>query len=526
MDFDLANISIVLGICSYCGIVIIYWLIASKIADKKKFFFPFTALALSLNYDFAVWATSGLETSFFTLLLSLTFFLFFYTNLSKERKLLITGLLLALSCMTRPDAVIFFLYANSLLIFSGIINRSAFKKLLKELLYLNSAFLFAFVPYLIWKFSYYGDIFPNTYYAKSAGDSYLEQGFYYIWLFLSSYRSTLISLAGVAVLIKLLVSRKKQNLTETLRENESLMPMFAALGAAIIYLLFFVARVGGDFMFARFIIPVLPFLYFSIEVSAGYFLKKNQKYLVLVFALILAIIVYEKNLRDDLFQANDNGKIIRKNSTETSRITDERFYYLSYWEQFPRSKNLAEALITTGKSLNPYFKDLDITVVIGGARNYIGYFAEFSNIIIDNGLTDKYIARLPLTERSRIGHEKYAPLDYLLKRKAVLGFYDSFRNDVNQKPYAVAYIRIKELGIKLVVEIIYYDNKIIKSLKERLGENFIYTDMDIYLNEYLSNNMKTRSVEQVEFDYKYLKEFYFDFNPDSREKIIKDYITK
>jgi hypothetical protein len=493
---------------------------------RNNFFFPFTALALSLNFDFAVWATSGLETSFFTLLLSLTFYLFFYTNISSERKLIFTGLLLALSCMTRPDAVIFFVYANALLIFSVIINKSAFKKLLKEFLYLNSAFLIAFVPYLIWKFSYYGDIFPNTYYAKSAGDSYLEQGFYYIWLFLNSYKSTLISLAGAAVIIKLLINRKKQNLAEALRENGYLIPMFAALGASIIYLLFFVARVGGDFMFARFIIPVLPFLYFTIEVSAGYFLKNTRKYLVIVFALILVIIIYEKNLRDDLFQSNENGKITRKNSTETSGITDERFYYLSYWEQFPRSKNLAEALITTGKSLNPYFKDLDITVVIGGARNYIGYFAEFSNIIIDNGLTDKYIARLPLTERSRIGHEKYAPLDYLLERKAVLGFYDSFRHDVNQKPYAVAYIRIKELGIKIVVEIIHYENKTISLLSERLGDNFIYTDMDAYLNEYVTNVLKTKTAGQVKQDYANLKEFYFNFNNDKREEIILNYINK
>lgn len=522
---DLSAISVFLGILSYIGIIIVYFLITRKIELKKIPLLPFTALALSLNYDFSVWATSGLETSFYTLLLSLTFYVYFFTEINNTKKLVFSGMLMALACMTRPDAVIFIIYANALLIINKIIFKESFNQFLKKASYFNLSYIILILPYVIWKINYYGDIFPNTYYVKSAGDSYLKQGFYYMWIFLDSYKTTLISFAVIPIFIKLLFQngtfqQKIQNITG----NISLLTAIIAFCAALSYLFLFTARVGGDFMFARFIIPILPFLYFTIEQSLKYFLKNSKKLSVIIFTGILIMIYFEKGFRDELFIKNENGKISRVNSTETGGVTDERFYYYSYWEQFPKSKNLAEALIITGKNLNPYFKDLDITVAIGGARNYIGYYAEFKNIIIDNGLTDKFIARLPITERGRIGHEKHAPLEYLVKRKAVLGLYETFRHDTKQKPYAVSYIRIKDLGIKFAVEIIYYDKETLNTLKKRMGDNFIFTDMESFVNNYISTVMRTRSVDEVKNDYKNLKEFYFDFNNDPGENVILGYI--
>lgn len=524
---ELSSISIFLGILSYAGTIIIFFLISRKIDFKNKYILPFTALALSVNYDFAVWATGGLETMFYTFLISLVFYIYYFSEIKESKKLLFTSLLLVLACMTRPDAVIFYLYANFLILLWKVFTHNTFKELIKKLIYFNLPFVIFLLPYLIWKIIYYGDIVPNTYYVKSAGESYLSQGLFYIWLFFNSYKTTFISLAAVFVILKIFIS--KQSFNEKLAiiiSSTPLLTMIIALGAAVSYLFLFVARVGGDFMFARFIIPILPFLYFTIDISVKYLLKNSQKFLIPVFIGILILIFYEKSFRDELFMKNINGKITRINSSETGGITDERNYYYSFWEQFPKSKNLTEALITTGKTLQPYFKDLDITVVLGGARNYIGYFAEFKDIIIDNGLTDKYIARLPITERGRIGHEKYAPMNYLIKRKAILGFYDKFRNDTKQKPYTVSYIRIKDLGIKIVVEIIYYDREAMNTLKKRMGDNFIFTDMDTYLNDYISNVMKSRSIDEVKNDYKNLKEFYFDFNEDTREKEILEHLSK
>ena len=45
-------------------------------------------------------------------------------------------------------------------------------------------FVVIYVPYYAWRILYYGDFFPYTYYAKSADQSYFEQGGVYIVGFL------------------------------------------------------------------------------------------------------------------------------------------------------------------------------------------------------------------------------------------------------------------------------------------------------------------------------------------------------
>lgn len=57
-----------------------------------------------------------------------------------------------------------------------------------------------------------------------------------------------------------------------------------------------------------------------------------------------------------------------------------------------------------------------------------------------------------------------------------------------------------------------------------MGDNFIFTDMESFVNNYISTVMRTRSVDEVKNDYKNLKEFYFDFNNDPGENVILGYI--
>lgn len=129
---ELSSISIFLGILSYAGTIIIFFLISRKIDFKNKYILPFTALALSVNYDFAVWATGGLETMFYTFLISLVFYIYYFSEIKESKKLLFTSLLLVLACMTRPDAVIFYLYANFLILLWKVFTHNTFKELIKK----------------------------------------------------------------------------------------------------------------------------------------------------------------------------------------------------------------------------------------------------------------------------------------------------------------------------------------------------------------------------------------------------------
>lgn len=63
-------------------------------------------------------------------------------------------------------------------------------------------------------------------------------------------------------------------------------------------------------------------------------------------------------------------------------------------------------------------------------------------------------------------------------------------------------------------EIIIYHRSIIKQLRERMGENFHYTDFEAYLDNYINNDLRSKPKEEIEKDYKEFKDYYFLHNDD------------
>src|ERR1035437_2201833 len=119
----------VLGILSSVGTLILCTIIGYKLSKKNNvFILPFITIALALNYDYNVWATSGLETSFFTLLLCASFYIFFFSEYKENIKLMLSGLFLILAMMTRPDALLITFGVNGLLVLNQLLNKT---KLLK-----------------------------------------------------------------------------------------------------------------------------------------------------------------------------------------------------------------------------------------------------------------------------------------------------------------------------------------------------------------------------------------------------------
>ena len=198
---DIVGTSEWLGIASFAGTLLIFLRIAklenNRSENPKRIFLPLAAVLLALNLDMTEWASGGLETSFYTFLISLAFYLWFYAELTYNRRLLSVGLVLILTTLTRPDGALFTLTALVLLFFKLRKDKATTKFLSRSLFLLIAPSLIIGIPYLIWKLSYYGDIFPNTYYQKSGGLSYFGQGFEYVYLFASVYWSAAI---GVIIL--------------------------------------------------------------------------------------------------------------------------------------------------------------------------------------------------------------------------------------------------------------------------------------------------------------------------------------
>jgi arabinofuranosyltransferase len=266
IGFDPVDASQWLGIASFVGILILL-LLASHREHKKTtgMWLPIALAIFVLNYDDQVWASGGLETSFYTLLIFGAFFVWFYSKYSETTRLLLVGLLLGLISLTRPDGVLFtFCGALLLLVRSRHNIRNAFRPIASILL----PSIVVGLPYLLWKYSYYGDLLPLTYYAKSGGSNYWSQGFYYILLYFRVHYVLGLALIGSIFVL----FRKNTETQETATERGS--PVIVAAVASVTYLSLFVARSGGDFMFARFLIPVTPLLCLLVE-SALYSIRLN-----------------------------------------------------------------------------------------------------------------------------------------------------------------------------------------------------------------------------------------------------------
>src|SRR5262249_21933559 len=101
------------------------------------------------------------------------------------------------------------------------------------------------LPATVWRIAYYGELFPNTYYAKSAALPWWSQGAFYAKIYFE--RTWPLALA---VPCALFARPRRQVALE--------------LSLAAVYTLY-VMRVGGDFMFGRLLVPVPPFLAILVE---------------------------------------------------------------------------------------------------------------------------------------------------------------------------------------------------------------------------------------------------------------------
>lgn len=389
-----------LGLLSFAGVIFLLtrsgWLAATLVV---------------CNFDMRVWATGGLETMFFTFLILLSVWA------TLEKKDWVGWVLLAL-VLTRPDGL---LVAGVILLF----NWRYYKPLL------------LLIPFLALRYLYYGDLLPNTYYAKSGERFYFSQGLYYVWIYASVYVSTFLVFIGFRFI-------KRKDI---------------ALPMAIIfsYLTLFVIRVGGDFMYARFIIPIVPLIYFVIEYSLQGF-----KNVFITIAAVLLLVIGEYGLRTDLFyDKNDN----HRPAFELQGVTDEQWYWS---HNLGSNFNLIDMDRISGTSLKNLFGDTRYTILLRSQCALAYYLGTKQTCIMSEGLTDRYIARLPLEGEGRVGHERRAPIEYIRKRGCQFLFNrQPLRNYYPDKPDIGGLFANFPVGNDLQIhgEILKYDSSVASLFK-------------------------------------------------------------
>ncbi|MFA7692647.1 MAG: glycosyltransferase family 39 protein [Candidatus Hydrogenedentales bacterium] len=197
------------------------------------------ALLLATCCLFLPWPLSGMETTLFGLLLSLSLLLHFSTlgERPSRKRLLLLGMILALTAMTRPEGF---------LVAALVLADQTLESLLKkrwQVFFVCLAFLLFFLPWFFWRWSYYGALLPNTFYAKvGVSEAQTRRGWQYFWRMYKPARF-LIMAAMAAVLVPWVWLRRLA--------RYYLLPLLLLLYTV------YIIRVGGDGLPAfRFFAPL------------------------------------------------------------------------------------------------------------------------------------------------------------------------------------------------------------------------------------------------------------------------------
>jgi arabinofuranosyltransferase len=349
-----------------------------------------------------------------------------------------------------------------------------------------------YMPYYILRFLYYHYPFPNTYYARSAYLPWWNQGLKYLVLYFRSYYIFLLLPAlGVISLVKTKVSIRR--LTHLpFHFNPIQNSVFLSIIFSVVYS-FYLVRIGGDFMFARFFIPVTPFLYFLMEAFASRTLDK--KYLI-PFSIIVCLTTYF------YWYPNKIGSL-------GYDIIDERLFYPKW--------RIEEAKLKGGV-LKKYLKNTEAQVVIYGSQAMLAYYGELPTVIEgDNGLTDEYIAHLPIGKRIRPGHEKRAPIEYLLRRGVNFSFVFGLSNPPPSADFNEIYFE------DLRGDIIVYNRNLMRTLATY--DEITFFDFERFLDEYIQK-MPSFPRSRILEDYQFFRHYYFDHNSDPiRENAFVNFVA-
>ena len=144
--------------------------------SRKALIASLLILLTGASFWWGLWMLGGLETPLFSFLILGTAWRFSQEALNPQKKP-IAGFLASLLILTRPDGAVWIL---ALLICLGVFS-FFWKNQKRNLTVYALSIFFVVVGYSLFKLSYYGQILPNTYYAKVSDFSEdIKLGFFYI----------------------------------------------------------------------------------------------------------------------------------------------------------------------------------------------------------------------------------------------------------------------------------------------------------------------------------------------------------
>jgi hypothetical protein len=219
---------------------------------------------LAASPGFAAWATSGLETGLFAFALTGGTLALLRTVASAAevvrtddarsatldrsgparavRDALVSGFLLAIAALTRPEGLFLAPIAAAYLLFAVVRKRVT----LRAWVAWAGLWLACVAPQLAWRAGYYGRLLPNSFYVKSPGIPKVMDGTGYLLRSIVDLHLYVPLLAVIPLFVTAGWSRLRA-------------AGLGSIAAAIIVYCGYVTTTGGDFMpLYRFVAPIVP----------------------------------------------------------------------------------------------------------------------------------------------------------------------------------------------------------------------------------------------------------------------------
>ncbi len=342
-------------------------MLGKTLKQKSGSSLPLLALILpALDPYFNYWAVSGMETALFVFLIFAAFQVGSDAmKASKPAKSFVAGLLFGTAYLTRPEGILAFALTALFFFFAEKRNNQG---IYRSTAFITAGLLLIALPHFIWRYWYYGSLLPNTYYAKTGGGFFqILRGIFYV---MDWFDPAVIMLFAAAIISIISVKDKKAR----------------AGGFICAGFILYAIKVGGDSLgMKRFMVTLLPFLYFIV----GMGLKQGRGVLqAAVLAPVTGILVF-----------HGYGTF--------SKITEPQVY--------SRAEEVNHPKAVLGRCLKKYGRD-----GASVATNVIGRLPFYSELTAYDvfGLTEPHIAHQNFKYQGLRppGHEKSDPQYILSKR--------------------------------------------------------------------------------------------------------------
>jgi len=468
-----------LGVLCLGALVFVTAWTGRRLVPGQSSFLPLAAIGTALHHHLQDFATCGLETLGFVL--AVTALAGVLAGAERPRDFALAGLLAVTAALLRPDGALFLALAGVLAVLASLRQRRWGPAVANAL-----PGLLLFVPFLLWRHAYYGDWLPNTFYAKSAHDPYPGQGWFYVRSFLNGYWVLWPAFAALPALL-------------LLRRRGGAMPLVAGLALAYFG---FVIWVGGDFMFARFCLPVVPLLYLVFEGLTRRYVVGPARW---VAVALVAAGALSWQPRADM---QVPGQTVQG-------VADER-------AQYPPER--VAAIRAAGRRLRELLGDTELRVAFSGTQAMLVHDAQVAYALeAVTGLTDRFLARQPVGERSDVGHEKgifrsWPTTDYALQTQRVHLFLFDWPAQIALFPF----LRLSIDGDRYTV--VRWDPAVMQKLLGRPG--VAGTDLPAWIDEY-AKAIDGQDRAAVALLLQALDLVYFRWNEDSlRRRVFTERLAR